>query len=540
MMQHRALLAVALALLILVLYQEFVLKPYYGSPRGVSPTPSEGVRAPERAPAPPPPEPETAAEEAELPAAEAREIEIETELFRAVFTSAGGRLKRFDLKHYRLDPTPGSPPVPMVHPSGGEYPLGLELRGRGLERPLRDLGVAYAVRGEARRLRGGEEATLAFLWRAPDIEIEKRFRFRGDRYPFSLEIDVRKLPKDVTELGLQWVEAAERKVSGYYSFLGAVAVVDGKLVKLRMADLERKVQPYRGVVEWAGYADTYFLSALLPGSPESTDLWLFRRNGTAEARLVVPVRSGSLVSFRVFLGPKNFDVLESVHPTLRRAIDFGYFAFVAIPFLHILNFLHRFTGNYGVDIILLTVAIKLLFWPLTQKSFRSMKELQKLQPQMQKIREKFRDDPEKMQREIMELYRRHKVNPLSGCLPMLLQLPVFIGLYNTLLSAIELRHAPFALWIRDLSQPDRLGHFAIPFVSPPGIPVLTLLMGASMFVQQWISPPAGDPAQQKLMLFMPLVFTVIFINVPSGLVLYWLVNNVLTIAQQYFLLRSSK
>jgi YidC/Oxa1 family membrane protein insertase len=265
-----------------------------------------------------------------------------------------------------------------------------------------------------------------------------------------------------------------------------------------------------------------------------------RRNGEAETRVVTGLTGPSEHSFQLYVGPKNFDVLEAADPTLARAIDFGWFAFIAIPFLHALNLLHGLTGNYGVDIILLTLAIKILFIPLTQKSFKSMKELQKLLPQLQRLREKYKDKPDEMQREMMELYRRHKVNPLGGCLPMLLQFPVFIGLYNTLLSAIELRHAPFALWINDLSQPDRLGSLAIPFVAPPGIPVLTLLMGGSMFVQQWISPSAGDPTQQRMMMIMPLVFTVIFINVPSGLVLYWLVNNVLTIAQQYAMLRKSE
>jgi YidC/Oxa1 family membrane protein insertase len=207
--------------------------------------------------------------------------------------------------------------------------------------------------------------------------------------------------------------------------------------------------------------------------------------------------------------------------------------------LHELQFSHSFTGNYGFDIILLTVMIKILFIPLTQKSFRSMREMQKLQPQMAKIRERFKDTPEQMNKEIMELYRRHKVNPLGGCLPMVLQIPVFIGLYQALLNTIELRHAPFALWINDLSAPDRLGLLQLPFVQHPGIPVLTLLMGVSMFVQQWMTPSAGDPAQQRVMMIMPLMFTFMFVNFPSGLALYWLVNNLLTIAQQFYMNRTA-
>jgi YidC/Oxa1 family membrane protein insertase len=169
-----------------------------------------------------------------------------------------------------------------------------------------------------------------------------------------------------------------------------------------------------------------------------------------------------------------------------------------------------------------------------------MREMQKLQPQMAKLRESLKDNPEQMNKEIMELYRRHKVNPLSGCLPMVLQIPVFIGLYNALLNAIELRHAPFMLWITDLSSPDRLGSISIPYVDPPGIPVMTVIMGASMLIQQWMTPSTGDPTQQRMMMFMPLIFTLMFINFPSGLVLYWLVNNLLTVVQQYVLMRRAE
>jgi YidC/Oxa1 family membrane protein insertase len=168
-----------------------------------------------------------------------------------------------------------------------------------------------------------------------------------------------------------------------------------------------------------------------------------------------------------------------------------------------------------------------------------MKAMQRIQPELKKIQEKYKDDREKLNQEMMETYRRHKVNPLAGCLPMLLQLPFFIGLYNVLMQAIELRKAPFVGWITDLSQPDRLGSIAIPMVSPPGIPVMTLLMGVSMLLQQRMMPAGGDPLQQRMMMFLPLIFTVMFINFPSGLVLYWLANNVMSIGQQYLTNRST-
>jgi YidC/Oxa1 family membrane protein insertase len=297
-------------------------------------------------------------------------------------------------------------------------------------------------------------------------------------------------------------------------------------------------------IGWFAYSGRYFLAAMVPsGCTQGTNaveglrLWLKQRNGIVEAAALLPPGCFD-PRFELYLGPKELDRLTG--HSLRRAVDLGWFSFVALPMLRVLKFSHSITGNYGTDIILLTILIKILFFPLTQKSFKSMKEMQKLQPQMTAIRERLKDKPDEMNKEIMELYRRNKVNPLGGCLPMLLQMPVFIGLYQALLNSVELRHAPFAGWINDLSAPDRLGSLHIPFVEPPGFPVLTLLMGASMVIQQWMTPvTTADPTQQRMMMLMPVVFTFMFISFPSGLTLYWLVNNILTIAQQYVINRTA-
>ncbi|MBN2419777.1 MAG: membrane protein insertase YidC, partial [Deltaproteobacteria bacterium] len=246
--------------------------------------------------------------------------------------------------------------------------------------------------------------------------------------------------------------------------------------------------------------------------------------------------------YSLFLGPRDVRILEQFGHKLDKAIDYGFFSIIAGPLHFILNFFNGFLNNYGLSIILLTIIIKIIFWPLTHKSQKSMKEMQKLQPLMAKIREKYKDNREMMNKELMGLYRTYKVNPMSGCLPMLIQIPVFFALYRVLNSSIELRHAPFALWINDLSAPDRLFSFSfsIPFMDPPhGIPVLTLLMGASMFLQQKLQPMVGDPSQAKIMMFMPIMFTVMFINFPSGLVLYWLTQNILSIGQQYYINKKS-
>jgi YidC/Oxa1 family membrane protein insertase len=244
-------------------------------------------------------------------------------------------------------------------------------------------------------------------------------------------------------------------------------------------------------------------------------------------------------SYCLFLGPKRISDLARCGENLEKAVDFGFFDIIAKPCLWLMNQIHdRAIPNYGVAIILLTMLIKLIFWPLGSKSYKSMAEMKKLQPLMADIRKKYKDDKKKMNEEVMNLYRTYKVNPMSGCLPMLVQIPVFIAFYRMLYESIELRHAPFWLWINDLSAPDRLFQFdiTIPLMHPPyGIPVLTIIMGATMLLQQKLSPPPGDPTQARIMMMMPVVFTFIFINFPSGLVLYWLVNNVLSIAQQYYI-----
>ena len=197
---------------------------------------------------------------------------------------------------------------------------------------------------------------------------------------------------------------------------------------------------------------------------------------------------------------------------------------LSIALLFFIKFLHQYISNYGVAIILLTIMIKLIFWPLGNISYRSMKEMQKLQPKIEELKEKYKNDKNKIGQETMALYRSHKVNPMSGCLPILIQIPVFIGLYNTLLYAIELRHSPFFWWIQDLSAKD-------PYYITP------IIMGATQFIQQKMTPTVGDPMQAKIMLLMPIVFTFIFLNFPAGLVIYWLLNNVLSIGQQVYINR---
>ena len=327
-----------------------------------------------------------------------------------------------------------------------------------------------------------------------------------------------------------------------YAFEGPSAYINGKLEEIKTKKLEDQ-NTFDGKIKWVTLQSRYFMSGLVPDQDEEASLYLALKSEkflTAQYRQpeqTIQPDTQNIYKYEIFMGPKKIQDLKNVGHDLQKVVDFGWFDFIAKPCLWLMNLFYSVIPNYGVAIIILTILVKVLLWPLGQKSYKSMSEMKKLQPLMKEIREKYKDDKQRMNQEVMGLYRTYKINPLGGCLPMVVQLPVFFALYRMLYEAIELRHAPFFLWINDLSAPDRLFRFSfsIPFMQPPyGIPVLTLVMGASMLLQQKMSPPMGDATQAKMMMFMPIIFTVIFINFSSGLVLYWLVNNILSIAQQYY------
>ena len=546
-MEKRALIAVVISLVILVVYQELVVRRFF--PQELERIGSEAAPTAPAGPNPPPVAPEHPAElgaaraDAQPPAA-AQHVSVDTDLYHAVFTSDGARLESFQLKKYRTTVDPQSPPQETVVPGqNGELPFGVELRGT---KTLSDAGAAYTVEGKDLTLTSDQSGTLDFVWHMNGATIRKRFTFHGDRYQFSMDVGVQDAPPEYNEIGVAWIKAEDTppQPGSEVVFDRAIRLEGRKLFEDNFTKLaDGKIYPEKGSnteVVWAGYAGRHFVASMIPIDVQHQRLWLKLRGQTVEEQLLFPRPAGGAdVKLEVYIGPKDFDVLEKVGHDLSRAVNLGMFGFIAVPLLHVLQFSHTVTGNYGIDIIVLTVIIKVLFLPLTKRSFESMRAMQKLQPQMAKIREKFKDDSDQMNKEIMELYRRHKVNPLGGCLPMILQIPVFFGLYSALMNAVELRHAAFAFWIVDLAAPDRLGTLQLPFVQHPGIPVLTLLMGGSMFMQQWMTPTAGDPAQQRVMMFMPLMFTFMFVNFPAGLALYWLVNNVLTIAQQYYINRTA-
>jgi len=518
--QRRLLIAFALSMLVLVLYPRLVLR-HYEKPNPPAPASQESARpeAPADVPAAKP-APKTPAGLA-APRNGSAEVAVRTDVMHAILSPVGARLASLELNAFRRSVAPDSQPLELVE-DGAVLPLTVQL-GTGVN----DAALVYRPDRTTLELHAGESGQVVFTAETPDGQrLEKRYSFTGEGYSFDLAASVEGSAKpSALEIVLTPMPS---DIRGHQM---AVALGERGLVQKPLETLAKQPETTElPGAAWAGFAEQYFLTAVAPAEGAGRAV-IGAIEGVPVVQLEAPAAGGA-AAFVVYAGPKDRDALARAGHGLDRALDFGWFWFIALPLLHALRLLHDVTGNYGVAIIVLTALVKVATMPLTQATFRNMREMQKIQPQMAKLRERFKEDQAALQKEMMELYRRHRVNPFAGCLPMLLQLPIFVGLYNALMHAVELRHAPFALWINDLSAPDRL------VVAGVGVPVLTLLMGASMFLQQWISPAQGDPTQQRMMMFMPLVFTFTFLNFPAGLVLYWLVNNVITIGQQYFLLRT--
>ena len=551
-MEKRLILAFAISFLVMIIWS-YLYVPRQGknisSKEGTQEEAKDGVSESITARSttalvPPAPEAETVMATMSRP--EEKEILIDTPLYSAAFSNKGASIKGFRLKKYRVTNEPDSPNVELINLKDDKHSFSIGFddgsNGEG-ERPF------YSVSEESVTLADGaapKDLTFKCL-RSDNVAIYQTFRFYPDRYDIDVFITINnhsgtpyegRISAYLRNLPLQ-------KRSFSYSFSGAALLLDDELNEIKPKKMKED-KLLSGRIGWVAYEDDYFISAAIPeDQKEGRFIGRLSDAGIIEITYIAPstvVRPLEKISsgFTLYMGPRDLEILKKTGKKLDQAINFGFWDIIAKPLHFLLQYFNRFAHNYGVSIIILTVLIKIIFWPLTHKSFKSMKEMQKLQPLMAKIREKYKDDKEQMQRELMGLYKTYKVNPMGGCLPILIQIPVFFALYRILANSIELRHAPFMLWITDLSAPDRLLNFSfsIPFMSPPyGIPVLTLLMGASMFIQQKLSPAPGDPAQAKVMMYMPIIFTVMFINLPSGLVLYWLTNNILSIMQQYRMLK---
>lgn len=477
----------------------------------------------------------------------AKEVRVQTPLYTAIFSTRGGNLQKLILHDYYNE----------TEKQGGNFAvLDLDKNGPlsvafGLDKLDPQLNNRiFTPSADSLNLSRGVKS-ITFSAKTGGVTIEKTYTFHSDSYAWDLKVRLLNHGGASLELqpSLSLVEKRDRAEAAMYAFTGMQYTKDGKYQELDAGDLEDNPSD-GGAINYLGLSIPYFMGALAP-EVKSGNIPIKRyvrgseKDGLMTATLVdsplvlEPGRAAEL-DYLVFYGPKDLDILEPLGHDLASAVDFGWFDIIAKPMLIGLKFCFSFTGNWGLAIIIMTLLTKLIFWPLTKKSYQSMKKMQSLQPHVKKLREKYKDDKQRMNQEIMQLYKTYKVNPAGGCLPMVVQIPVFIAFYKVLGNSIELRHAPFLWWINDLSSPDRLPiGFDIPYVGA-GLPVLTLLMGASMFLQQKMTPTTGDPTQAKMMMLMPVVFTVMFINFPAGLVLYWLVNNLFSIGQQTLTNRSKK
>jgi YidC/Oxa1 family membrane protein insertase len=546
-MEKRLILAFALSFLVVFLYSYF-----FGTKLEQSPAVDEGTKqeSPVSLPGSAITPDQNLQIQGEPPAVASvaeKEIKVETPLYQAVFTNRGATIKSFKLKKYKASKAADSPLVELVHITDNAADFLSVNFGESVTD--KKSAVIYTASQDSINLADGSSSKdLTFRSPVTDgISIDQTFRFYPDKYIIDLSVtltnntgapvsgSIRTSLKNMLPEGKQ----------GYASFTGAAVLLDNKLQQIRYGKM-KKGKSLSGQIGWVAYENDYFISSVIPEDQKAGEfLGLTTPSGVISATFVSPAvslapSSGLSSAYTIYLGPRAQNILRATGKKLEKAINYGWFDIIAKPLHFLLLFFNRYVGNFGVSIIFLTILIKIIFWPLTHKSYVSMKEMQKIQPLMAKIREKYKDDREQQQREMMGLYKTYKVNPMGGCLPMLIQIPVFFALYKLLGSSIELRQEPFMLWITDLSMPDRLFSFSssIPYI-PNGIPVLTLLMGASMFLQQKMTPQQGDPAQAKMMMFMPVIFIVAFINVPSGLVLYWLVNNIISIGQQYRILKRS-
>jgi len=548
---NRLLISIVVVLGILFLYQELLQWRYpdlYGpkskqAQRLAKPS-AIATHGPAVAPAPLTLAPQSgnskrASNGGEITTVPVRTIKVDTSLYEAWLTGYGGRLESFKLKKFKQNSEPNSPYYQMVRPSE-RLPMGVLISSAG--KTTDDGGVIYTTEApSAVEATASHPATVTFTGKTSDgLLIQKTFTFTESSYVFSLAAEAKSGGGNEPDgIGLTMSQPLTA-LSGYRDYPTLQSDVNGKAVSIGERQLQKGPQQLSGNITYAGFGDRYFLSAFLPINPLQGTLAMDYVGNEANANLVFP--AVTTVSSQVYFGPKQLQTLEAVNPALSKALDLGFWGVIAIPFLRLLKFFYQIAPNYGVAIILLTVLVRLLTLPMSIKGQRSMMKMQRLQPQVERIRERYKNEQEKLHHEMMELYKRNHVNPLGGCLPMAIQFPVFIGLYEALLNAVELRNAPFIGWIRDLAAPDCLPipGVTVPFTDLHGIPVLVILMALTAFVQQWISPRNPDPSQQKMMMYMPVVFSVIFIELPAGLSLYYFFSNLLGVVQQFILNREFK
>ena len=536
-MEKRIILFLVLSMAIIVLY------PYLMEKMGIAKRPVPATSAPvakkKDAETAPPAQTTTVAPVAPKPAAllpatapageREQEVTVETDLVRVVLSNRGGVIKQWELKRF-LDTDPKNPKPIQLVPTGDKGvalipPLSVEVPDAKLhERLAKGL---YAVSGKDLSLNGGQSTgEIGFSYRDPDsgAQVTKHLTFHHDSYLVDLTVETAGVSSSTT-LSLGTNFGIHEWQEGFVGFIGPATNIGGQIDKATPAQENLRT----GLVKWAAMQDKYFVAAAIPADAV-THIGVVRKEGErlVSVGLRTPATEGTAVSqYRLYVGPKEYDTLAALKIELEETIDFGWFIYgswsfvraVAKPLFFTMKALYDIFHNYGVCIIVLTIGIKLLLAPLAYKSYKSMKDMAAVQPELQALQKKHTEDRERLNKELIKFYKEKKVNPVGGCLPMFIQMPIFVALFNILYMTIELRQAPFLLWVKDLSVQD-------PYY------VLPVLMGVTMFIQQKIQPTTMDPKQAQVMLLLPVFLTFLFVTFPAGLVLYWLTNNVLTILQQ--------
>jgi YidC/Oxa1 family membrane protein insertase len=541
-MEKRVILAMLLSLVVLVTYQILIGPPPAPQPppataqdvaanpntQGDKAAPKPGAAAPATAPAP---APAVSAPPVALVIGDtaARDIVVDADAFVATFTSAGAALKSWRLKQYLHNGEPLELVAPDAPP--GLYPAPFTIQTDDAAQ-TKVLASALYRPSTDRLTLGSSPGTLRFQYQdASGLASQKTFFFQPNGHPFEVTVeasaDAGGVPKPVAIAGGVGIGVFDAAAGSSLTPPRAVQFRDRSAERIAATSLQ---PPYEGAFHFAGVEDHYFVIAAVPhGAPARVEYAAVGGSGrTLIGFTVRPKMEGSpssTVTVPFYIGPKELDRLVEVEPMLMNAIDFGMFDWLVRPLLRSLKWINRFVHNYGWSIIILTVIINILIFPLRHKSMVSMRKMQTLQPQVKVIQDRYKNlkftdpDRQKMNSEMLALYKQHGVNPASGCVPMLLTLPILFAFYAMLSVAIELRGAPFGGWIDDLAAKDPL------YITP-------IIMGGTMFWQQRMMPTTADPVQQRVFLFLPLIFTVMFLSMPSGLVLYWTASNLLAIAQQ--------
>lgn len=530
-MEKRTLLALFLTVVILFVFQYFLAPKQTPQPQQ-QPAPSvtqpskpqekgaPSAQAPGSVPTPPSP----AAASAVDAVVKGRTITVETRSLTVRLNEVGGGITSVRLKDYK-EKVKGATGRELIENIGPDYAyLPTVYQEAGAER------IADTVRFVPDRdslTVSDKPETVAFTGTLSNgSKVRKIYTFQPKGYTIGLRIETAGASTGKTFADFAVISMKEKPS---YIFKGPFTFNENKLNQIEKIDKPVVVdQAY----SFAGFDDGYFAFMWIPGPEQKASMTVLAGSNSVPVERIALAGQGA--TGNLFFGPKKLDILKQLNIGAQKIVDFGWFDIIAKPILLGMNFSNRVTRNYGIDIILLTILIKIIFYPLSVKSYKSMKEMQKLQPIIAKLKEKYKDDREKLNREMMDIYKQKGVNPLGGCLPMVIQIPVFFALYKVLMGAIEFRHAPFFLWINDLAAPEDLFAFSVVGYTVP-IRVLPLIMGITMLIQQKMTPTSVDPIQEKMMLFMPIIFTFLFWGFPSGLVLYWLVNNVISIAQQYYI-----